>query len=178
MTSCWARFDAWYWGDETLVTRCEKRCNILKQSGNSDNTTLRNFRYLHCFWFLANEATSVYQDGLNIEDKWKFKTDWGWYIYGLYTIVAAYAHFKHDGAGKPPLKDSTSPFNLWKIVTALFELVTVDHLIIMIFYWGLVHWGLDPPHSYWRIMKHSAPFPLMLIEMYLNKIVVEFRHIW
>ena len=87
---------------------------------------MRYFRYLHCFWFLANELISIYDFGPNLQ-KLKFKTDWGWYIYGLYTIMAAYAHFRHDGEGKPLGADSTSPFNLWKVVTALFEIELIDH---------------------------------------------------
>lgn len=51
-------------------------------------------------------------------------------------------------------------------------------MIITLFYWGVVHWSLDPPHSYWRLMKHSAPIVLILIDYSMNSILVEMRHIW
>ena len=138
---------------------------------------LRNYRYLHCIWFVANEFISLYVDGFNFDHKAKFKTDWGWWLYGSYVIMIAYAHYKHDTQGKALGTDTSSPFHLWKVCTALFELVIVDHLIITIFYWGLVHPGLDPPHSYWRIMKHSAPFPGMLIDFAMSNMLIEFRHL-
>ena len=53
-------WDAYYWGDESVVTRKEKSQNFIKASGSSDNTTLRYYRYLHCLWYLANEAYSFY----------------------------------------------------------------------------------------------------------------------
>ena len=60
----------------------------------------------------------------------------------------------------------------------MYEFVIVDHLIITIFYWGLVHSTLDPPHTYWRLMKHSAPYPLMLIDFMMSNMLIEYRHVW
>ena len=138
---------------------------------------LRNYRYLHCIWFVVNEFISLYVDGLNFDHKAKYKTDWGWWLYGSYVIMIAYAHYKHDTQGNALGADTSSPFKLWKVCTMLFELVIVDYLIITIFYWGLVHPGLDPPHSYWRIMKHSAPFPGMLIDFAMSNMLIEIRHL-
>ena len=98
-------------------------------------------------------------------------------LYGLYVIVIAYAHYRHDTQGKALGADTSSPFNLWKVCTSLFSFVVVDHLIITVFYWGLVHPGLDPPHSYWRLMKHSAPFPLLMIDFFMSNMLIEYRHI-
>ena len=159
------------------MTRQEKSTGFLKQLNKTDNSMLRTFRYLHCIWFVANELVSLYTDGFNYGTKYKFKTDWGWWLYGAYVITIAYAHYKHETQGKALSADTSSPFSLWKVCTALFELVIVDHLIITIFYWGLVHPGLDPPHSYWRLMKHSAPFPLMFIDFLMSNMLIEMRHL-
>ena len=170
-------WDQWFWGDESIVTREEKSTGYLKQLNKTDNSTLRYYRYLHALWFIINEAISYYEDGLNYTTKYKFKTDWGWWIYGTYVITIAYAHYRHDSQGKALGEDTSSPFNLWKICSSLFSFVVIDHLIITLFYWGLVHGGLDPPHSYWRLMKHSAPFPLMMIDFSMSNIMIEYRHI-
>ena len=98
-------------------------------------------------------------------------------LYGLYLIVISYAHYRHDTQGKAYGADTSSPFNLWKVCTSLFSFVVVDHLIITVFFWGLVYPGLDPPHSYWRFMKHSAPYPLLMIDFFMSNMLIEFRHI-
>jgi len=96
-------------------------------------------------------------------------------LYGVYTIVIAFAHYRHETQGKALGQDTSSLFNLWKVCTAFFNLMIVDHLIITIFYWGLVHSTLDPPHNYWRIMKHSVPLPLLLIDFMMSAMIIEFR---
>ena len=74
-------WDAWYWGDESVVTRKEKSQNFIKQFGSSDNTVLRYYRYLHCLWYLANEVAHYFDhDGFpifSLEIAVK-KTEWGW----------------------------------------------------------------------------------------------------
>ena len=59
----------------------------------------------------------------------------------------------------------------------LYEIVITDHLIITIFYWTLVHSTLDPPNTYWRIVKHSLPLPLMLIDFAMSNMLIEMRHL-
>ena len=110
-------FDQWFWGEESVFTRKEKSQNFLKQYGKDDNTTLRYYRYFHCLWFIANEAISLYTEGTKFDHKVKFKTDWGWWLYGAYVCVIAFAHYRHETQGKPLAADSSSPFNLWKVCT-------------------------------------------------------------
>ena len=159
------------------MTREEKSTGFLKQLNKTDNSMLRNFRYLHCIVFIANELSSLLFERIRLEPRALYKTNWGWWLYGTYVITIAYAHYRHETRGKALGADTSSPFHLWKVCTVLYEILITDHLIITIFYWTLTHSTLDPPFTYWRIMRHSLPLPLMLIDFAMSNMLVEMRHI-
>ena len=57
--------DDWLWGDESLLTREEKRDNAFAAKNNKDdNSSIRYYRFLCCALYLAHQLYTVYLYGL------------------------------------------------------------------------------------------------------------------
>ena len=59
-------------------------------------------------------------------------------MYGLYTILTSYYHWIETIKGDAVYRDSASPFNPWKIVSGLFEIVLVMEIGITGVFWIMI----------------------------------------
>lgn len=173
-------YDSWIWGDESLVTRANKRLNFIKGSssaGSDDN--LRKWRYIMLIYFCVHEVFDVIDQE---STKWqilKYFTEWGWLLWGAYCLATCYAHYKYQVKGETLPADNSSPWQSWKICTVLFELALVCNMMVAIFYWGVmapVYYQFQV--KYMTFAKHAMPTTYLIFDWYLNKILFEMRHIW
>lgn len=89
-------YDSWIWGDESLVTRENKRLNFIKGSskaGSDDN--LRKWRYIMLIYFCVHEVFDFFDEESRKWQVLKYFTEWGWLLWGAYCITSSYAHYKY-----------------------------------------------------------------------------------
>ena len=133
--------DDWVWGDESLLTREEKRDNAFAAKNNKDdNSSIRYYRFLCCALYLAHQLYTVYLYGPLEIWSYFWLTEWGWLLYGIYIFLATFYHWRHDIRGVAQAEyDSKSPFSSWKVITIMFQVSLALQSMITVVFWILLY---------------------------------------
>merc|ERR1712079_305224 len=79
-----------------------------------------------------------YEDRTIHWDTMVYLTQWSWYLWGLYTCLTCYYHWRYDIGGHAQPADSSSPFLPWKMTTALFGITLTMQNMVTIAFWALI----------------------------------------
>ena len=114
--------------------------------------------------------------GLEYLDAFKYLTYWTWSLVLIYFITAAYGHFKHDIKGEA-FSDSASPFESWKVVSALFAVILPYTFIVTSVFWLTIYPFVAYRMTYWLYSRHIIPMLALAIDFSMNRIIIETRQV-
>merc|ERR1712079_158429 len=117
-----------------------------------------------------------YEDRTIHWDTMVYLTQWSWYLWGLYTCLTCYYHWRYDIGGHAQPADSSSPFLPWKMTTALFGITLTMQNMVTIVFWALIAPSWDREWEFVLTTMHGTALIALYGDYYLNSILIEKRH--
>ena len=178
-------FDEWAHGEQTSQARQDKVQNFLKPNVNlaSGSAVLRYWRYFQLTVWIFLEIYDQYMEltaaPIDYDHKWygfTKLTNWSFYLYFTWLVIACRAHINYEVFGNALPKDSDSPWSLWKMYTIFYENSCNAHLVVTIFYWTLIYPTDTVEQTINHYGKHTFPLAFLVVDSYFNQIAIVANH--